>query len=44
MQESFLPMYNSMIIPPSLNEVTGWAFGNMRAVNINDKMHHHHHE
>lgn len=41
---SFLPMYNSMIIHPSLNEVTGWAFGNMRAVNINDKMHHHHHE
>ena len=31
---SFLPIYRSMIIHPSLNEVTGWAFGNMRPVNI----------
>lgn len=31
---SFLPVYRSMIIHPSLNEVTGWAFGNMRPVNI----------
>jgi mycothione reductase len=31
---SFLPIYRSMIIHPSLNEVTGWAFGNLRPVNI----------
>jgi len=26
---SFLPIYRSMIIHPSLNEVTGWAIGNL---------------
>jgi dihydrolipoamide dehydrogenase len=31
---SFLPIYRSMIIHPSLNEVTGWALGNLRPVNI----------
>ncbi len=31
---SFLPIYRSMIIHPSLNEMTGWALGNLRPVNI----------
>jgi mycothione reductase len=39
---SFMPIYKSMVIHPSLNEVTGWAIGNLRPVNI--KMEHHHHE
>jgi hypothetical protein len=30
----FLPIYRSMIIHPSLNEVTGWPLGNLRSVNI----------
>ncbi|MBD3352055.1 MAG: dihydrolipoamide dehydrogenase, partial [Candidatus Lokiarchaeota archaeon] len=37
---SFMPIYNSMVIHPSLNEVTGWAFSNMEPVNIEE--HHHH--
>jgi len=37
---SFMPIYNSMVIHPSLNEVTGWAIGSLRPVNI--KMEHHH--
>jgi len=37
---SFLPIYNSMVIHPSLNEVAAWAIGNLRPVNIE----HHHHE
>jgi len=37
---SFMPIYNSMVIHPSLNEVTGWAIGSLRPVNI--KMGHHH--
>lgn len=38
---SFMPIYHSMVIHPSLNEVTGWAIGNLKPVNI--KMEHHHH-
>ncbi len=30
---SLMPIYNSMIIHPSLNEVTGWALGSLRPVN-----------
>jgi hypothetical protein len=37
---SFMPIYKSMVIHPSLNEVTGWAIGSLRPVNI--KMEHHH--
>jgi len=39
---SFMPIYKSMVIHPSLNEVTGWAIGNLRPVNI--KMEHHEHQ
>ncbi|MFX1393929.1 MAG: dihydrolipoyl dehydrogenase family protein [Promethearchaeota archaeon] len=38
---SFMPIYNSMIIHPSLNELTGWAIGSLKPVNI--KMEHHTH-
>ncbi|MFX1294524.1 MAG: dihydrolipoyl dehydrogenase family protein [Promethearchaeota archaeon] len=38
---SFMPIYRSQVIHPSLNEVTGWAIGSLRPVNIE---HHHHHE
>ncbi|MFX1489120.1 MAG: dihydrolipoyl dehydrogenase [Promethearchaeota archaeon] len=38
---SFMPIYRSMVIHPSLNEVTGWAIGNLKPVNI--KMEHHDH-
>jgi len=31
---SFMPIYKSMIIHPSLSEVSGWALGNLRPVNI----------
>lgn len=43
---TFMPMYDSMVIHPSLNEVTGWAFSNMEPVNIGtgENEHHHHHE
>ena len=42
---SFMPIYHSMIIHPSLNEVAGWAIGNLRPVNIQGMgEHHHHHE
>jgi mycothione reductase len=34
---SVLPIYRSMVIHPSLNEVTAWALGNMRPVNIKPK-------
>jgi dihydrolipoamide dehydrogenase len=37
---SFMPIYKSMVIHPSLNEVTGWAIGNLKPINI--KMEHHH--
>lgn len=40
---SFMPIYHSMIIHPSLNEVAGWAIGNLKPVNIKIE-HHHHHE
>lgn len=38
---SFMPVYNSMIIHPSLNEVAGWAIGNLEPVNIEHTHHHH---
>ena len=31
---SFFPIYRSMVVHPSLNEVTGWAIGSLRPVNI----------
>jgi len=40
---SFMPIYHSMVIHPSLNEVTGWAIGNLRPVNIKLQHHEHHH-
>ncbi|MHA1148313.1 MAG: dihydrolipoyl dehydrogenase family protein [Promethearchaeota archaeon] len=40
---SFIPIYKSMVIHPSLNEVTGWAIGNLRPVNIEMQEHSHHH-
>jgi mycothione reductase len=39
---SFMPIYKSMVIHPSLNEVTGWAIGSLHPVNIEIKHHHHH--
>ena len=41
---SFMPIYNSMVIHPSLNEVTGWAIGNLKPINIKTEHHEHHHE
>jgi len=41
---SFMPIYNSMVIHPSLNEVTGWAIGNLKPVNIKMEQHEHHHD
>ena len=42
---SFLPIYRSMVVHPSLNEVAGWAIGAMRPVNIEHKhVHEHEHE
>ncbi|MFX1418594.1 MAG: dihydrolipoyl dehydrogenase [Promethearchaeota archaeon] len=40
---SFMPIYHSMVIHPSLNEVTGWAIGNLKPVNIKMEHHEHHH-
>ena len=40
---SFIPIYNSMVIHPSLNEVTGWAIGNLKPINIKMEHHEHHH-
>ncbi|MFX1309985.1 MAG: dihydrolipoyl dehydrogenase family protein [Promethearchaeota archaeon] len=40
---SFMPIYHSMVIHPSLNEVTGWAIGNLTPINIRMKQHEHHH-
>jgi dihydrolipoamide dehydrogenase len=40
---SFMPIYNSMVIHPSLNEVTAWAIGNLRPINIKMEHHEHHH-
>ncbi|MGQ4875209.1 MAG: hypothetical protein ACP6IY_14175 [Promethearchaeia archaeon] len=39
---SFIPIYKSMVIHPSLNELTDWAIGNLQPVNI--KMEHHSHD
>ncbi|MFX1522381.1 MAG: dihydrolipoyl dehydrogenase [Promethearchaeota archaeon] len=41
---SFMPIYKSMVIHPSLNEVTGWAIGNLKPVNIKIEHHEHHHD
>ena len=41
---SFMPVYKSMVIHPSLNEVAGWAIGNMQPINIKMEHHEHHHE
>lgn len=40
---SFMPIYKSMVIHPSLNEVAGWAIGSLRPVNIKMESHEHHH-
>jgi dihydrolipoamide dehydrogenase len=40
---SFMPIYKSMVIHPSLNEVTGWAIGNLRPINIKREQHGHNH-
>ncbi|MFX1391161.1 MAG: dihydrolipoyl dehydrogenase [Promethearchaeota archaeon] len=40
---SFMPIYNSMVIHPSLNEVTAWAIGNLKPINIKMEDHEHHH-
>jgi dihydrolipoamide dehydrogenase len=40
---TFFPIYRSMVIHPSLNEVTGWAIGNLRPVNI-ELSHRHDHQ
>jgi dihydrolipoamide dehydrogenase len=40
---SFMPIYHSMVIHPSLNEVAGWALGSLRPVNIKMSHHEHHH-
>ncbi|WP_371804610.1 NAD(P)/FAD-dependent oxidoreductase [Candidatus Lokiarchaeum ossiferum] len=36
---SFIPIYKSMVIHPSLNEVVGWALGNLQPVNIEHSHH-----
>lgn len=41
---SFIPIYKSMVIHPSLNEVAGWAIGSLRPVNIKMEPHTHSHE
>ncbi|OLS15598.1 MAG: oxidoreductase [Promethearchaeota archaeon CR_4] len=42
---SFFPIYRSMVVHPSLNEVTGWAIGSLRPVNIpHEHDHKHEHE
>ena len=40
---TYMPIYRSMVIHPSLNEVTGWAIGNLKPVNIKMEHHEHHH-
>ncbi|MFX1257392.1 MAG: dihydrolipoyl dehydrogenase [Promethearchaeota archaeon] len=40
---TFIPIYNSMVIHPSLNEVTGWAIGSLRPINIKHEHHYHEH-
>jgi hypothetical protein len=36
---SFLPIYHSMVVHPSINEVAGWAIGSLRPVNIRHEHH-----
>ncbi|MHA1784882.1 MAG: dihydrolipoyl dehydrogenase [Candidatus Helarchaeota archaeon] len=40
---SFIPIYRSQIIHPSLNEVTGWAIGSLRPINVENEEHVHDH-
>ena len=40
---SFMPIYRSMVIHPSLSEVVAWSIGNLRPVNIEHEHHHHEH-
>ncbi len=39
---SVLPMLGSMVIHPSLNEVSGWILGSLESVNIPHEPHHSH--
>ncbi|MHA1231457.1 MAG: dihydrolipoyl dehydrogenase family protein [Candidatus Helarchaeota archaeon] len=39
---SFIPIYRSQVIHPSLNEVTAWALGNLKPVNKTEIPHSHH--
>jgi dihydrolipoamide dehydrogenase len=39
---TFMPIYNSMVIHPSLNEVTGWSLSSLRPVNIKQEHQHQH--
>ncbi|GAB4318731.1 MAG: dihydrolipoyl dehydrogenase [Promethearchaeota archaeon] len=41
---SFMPIYRAMVIHPSINEVTGWAIGNLRPVGDHGHAHGHAHE
>lgn len=42
---SFFPIYRSMVVHPSLNEVTAWAIGSLRPVNIpHEHTHEHEHD
>ena len=41
---SFMPIYKSMVIHPSLNEVAGWAIGNLKPINIKIENHEHNHD
>jgi hypothetical protein len=34
---TFIPIENSMIIHPSLNELTAWAIGELNPINIEPK-------
>ncbi|MHA1301331.1 MAG: dihydrolipoyl dehydrogenase [Candidatus Helarchaeota archaeon] len=40
---SFMPIYRSQVIHPSLNEVTGWAIGSLRPVGTESEGHEHRH-
>ncbi|TFF89458.1 MAG: dihydrolipoyl dehydrogenase [Promethearchaeota archaeon] len=39
---SFIPIYRSQVIHPSINEVAAWALGNIKPVNIEQGEHQHH--
>ncbi|MBD3226879.1 MAG: dihydrolipoamide dehydrogenase [Candidatus Lokiarchaeota archaeon] len=41
---SFIPIYRSQVIHPSINEVAAWALGNIKPVNIEQQEHYHHHD